>query len=247
VFSDLQCTIGGSTITATGSVDCGNAATVQQGVVAFNESCMFIPLQVGSYTGGTVGTLCNHGNECLTVQQIEYQIGRLDSLLSAVVPNVKAGKDANKGKEIAKGAAIGAATGAGVGGIVTGITALVEKNNITCKVGDGLNSVALGKSHTIDSLKDFYVKWNLQLPDNITPTAAVTDRESWRQACSQFNSKLLDCPYVQVNYKHAGTYELIDSACRISGSICVPNDAVMNSHLLMPVVVVDNFIPAVNP
>ncbi|MBO7042445.1 MAG: hypothetical protein J6W08_01100 [Alphaproteobacteria bacterium] len=245
-------TVNGNQICMVGSLTCGPvdqvaAAQIQQELPDYQNSCLFVPLQVGTYMNENSGVLCKHGNKCLTVQQIEYQINKLDSLLTAVSPSIKAGKDANKGKEIAKGAAIGAATGAGVGGIVTGITALVEKNNITCKVGDGLNSVALGKSHTIDSLKDFYVKWNLQLPDNITPTAAVTDRESWRQACSQFNSKLLDCPRVQVNYKHGGTYELIDSACRISGSICVPNDAVMNSHLPMPVVLVDNFVPAVNP
>ena len=244
--TEFSCGNSLGTVSGIANLNCGNDATMQQQVETFNKECRFVPLQVGSYTGNNTGTLCEHNNECLTVHQIEFQIRKLDSLLSMVTPATKSGKDVSKGKEIAKGAAIGAATGAGVGGIVTGITALVEKNNITCKVGDGLNSVALGKSHTIDSLKDFYVKWNLHLPDNITPTAAVTDRESWRQACSQFNSKLLDCPRVQVNYKHGGTYELINSACRISGSICVPNDAVMNSHLPLPVIV-GTFTPNVPP
>jgi len=136
-----------------------------------------------------------------------------------------------KGKEIGKGVAIGAATGAGVGGIITGITALVERGNISCKVGDGLNSVAFGKAHTIDSLKDFYVKWNLQLPDAISPTSAVIDRLSWEQACSQFNSKLMDCSKVQINLKgEKGKYTLIQSACKISGNVCVVNEAVMSSN-----------------
>jgi hypothetical protein len=137
----------------------------------------------------------------------------------------------NKAAEIAKGTAIGTVTGAGVGGIVTGITALVEKNNISCKVGDGLNTVSLGKSHTIDSLKDFYVKWNLKLPDTITPTSVVSDVASWQQACAQFNSRLMDCPNVQINLKRPvdKNYTLISAACKQSGSMCVPNDAVMNS------------------
>ena len=94
-----------------------------------------------------------------------------------------------------------------------------------------MNSVALGKSHTIDSLKDFYVKWNLHLPDTIAPTSVVTDRASWEQACSQFNSKLMDCPRVQVNLKDtAGKYTLVPYACKVSGSICIVNDPVAVSR-----------------
>ena len=139
-------------------------------------------------------------------------------------------KDANKGAEIAKGALVGGATGAGVGGIVTGITALVERSNITCRVGDGLNSVALGKTHTIDSLKDFYVKWNLRLPETVSPTSAVSDMASWQQACSQFNNRLNDCPNVQINLIQGNSYELVQSACVVSGSICIVNAAVAQSH-----------------
>lgn len=62
-------------------------------------------------------------------------------------------------------AAIGAATGATAGGLATAITAFVEKNNIMCRVGDGLDTVAYGKSYSIENLRDFYFKWNLQLPE----------------------------------------------------------------------------------
>ena len=238
VLRSMSMNVGGNTIQVDANATCGAPDGVTQTDVAqFASQCLFQPLRDNGD-----GVLCDHENRCLTVNQIQYQIRELKGLLAAISPSMKAVKDANKGKEIAKGAAIGAATGAGVGGIVTGITALVEKNNITCKVGDGLNSVALGKSHTIDSLKDFYVKWNLQLPDNITPTAAVTDRESWQQACGQFNSKLVDCPRVQVNYKHGGSYELVSSACKISGSVCVANESVMNSHLPLPTITAE-FIP----
>lgn len=64
-------------------------------------------------------------------------------------------------------AAIGAATGAATGGLATAITAFVEKNNISCRVGDGLESVGYGKSYSIETLRDFYVRWNLQLPEKL--------------------------------------------------------------------------------
>ncbi|MBR4859926.1 MAG: hypothetical protein IKV10_01350, partial [Alphaproteobacteria bacterium] len=64
-------------------------------------------------------------------------------------------------------AAIGAATGAATGGLATAITAFVEKNNISCRVGDGLESVGYGKSYSIETLRDFYVKWDLQLPEKL--------------------------------------------------------------------------------
>ncbi len=222
----------GNTLTLGESVTCGAPVGVTQNDAAtFSSQCMFVPLQIQTYTSKNSGPLCSHGNECLTVDQISYQINELKGLLASVMPaTAKVGKDADKGKEIAKGALIGGATGAGVGGIVTGITALVEKNNITCRVGDGLNSVALGKSHTIDSLKDFYVKWNLQLPDTITPTSAVSDRASWEQACSQFNGRLSDCPHVQINLRNGSNYTLIQNACVASGSICIVNESVARSH-----------------
>ena len=40
---------------------------------------------------------------------------------------------------------------------------------------DAFNTVSLGKSHSIDSLKDFYVKWNLHLPDSAVPSANASN------------------------------------------------------------------------
>jgi hypothetical protein len=220
------------TIQVSEKVTCDAPSGVGQAqVTTFSEKCLFVPLR--STVGSNVR--CEASDECLTVGQIQHQIGELKGLLSSLMPSVgKAAKEPNKAKEIGKGAAIGAATGAGVGGLVTGITALVERGNISCKVGDGLNSVGLGKSYTIDSLKDFYVKWNLRLPDTVSPTAVVTEEiVSWQQACGQFNSRLMDCPNVQVHYQPTGsaTYVLVNGACHQSGSVCVPTDSVMNSHI----------------
>ena len=224
---------------ALGSVVCEGELNCDAGEkTRFAEQCLFVPLQVGLAEAQN-GIFCKSQNYCLPAFLIEEELSRMEALLaefdSSVSRTVRAGKveeAPDKGKEIGKGAGIGLATGAAAGGLATAITAFVEKSNITCKVGDGLNSVALGKSHTIDSLKDFYVKWNLRLPDTVSPTSAVIDKASWEQACSQFNNKLADCPKVQINLKdvQTGKYTLIPSACKVSGSICIINDSVATSH-----------------
>ena len=181
--------------------------------------------------GGEDSPLCEGTGACVDDKTIKGDLRDIQSFLSQLDKGVGINVKLDKGKEIGKGAAIGLATGAAAGGIATAITAFVEKSNITCKVGDGLNSVALGKAHTIDSLKDFYVKWNLHLPDAVSPTSAVVDKASWEQACSQFNSKLMDCPKVQINLKDkSGKYTLVPSACKVSGTICIVNDSVMTSN-----------------
>lgn len=205
----------------------GDEAAVEF-VKSYTSNCLFKPIKTG------VNVACNdteHG--CMPLHKIKQDLNTLSSALgqikSVVDPKVTDGakkSGSSKGAMIGKGAAIGAATGVGVGGIATAITAFVERSNINCRVGDGLNSVAFGKSHTIDTLKDFYVKWNLQLPDTVTPTSVVTDVASWEQACAQFNNKLYDCPNVQINYRKDGKNELIAGACKISGSVCVINDSV---------------------
>lgn len=236
---DIVINQNGNTVTCSGTLQCPGV-TVQE-ITEYKNNCLFLPLQAGLAVDGDNNPLCNHDGRCVSVNEIKSEIKSVRDLLDEITPVVdkkvlaKSGaKDSepNKGKEIGKGAAIGLATGAAAGGLATAITAFVEKSNITCKVGDGLNSVALGKSHTIDSLKDFYVKWNLHLPDTVSPTSAVIDKASWEQACAQFNNKLADCPKVQINLKdvQTGKYTLIPSACKVSGSICIVNDSVATSH-----------------
>lgn len=219
------------------SLNCGDLriAAQQNGPAvrkAF-ESCSFkslLKLDSSIYCSGNPGNCVDTVEINRQLAQLRGYLGGIESLLKSATPKL------NKGAEIGKGAAIGAVTGAGAGGIATAITALVEKNNISCKVGDGLNTVSLGKSHSIDSLKDFYVKWNLRLPDTVSPTSVVLDVASWQQACGQFNSRLMDCPSVQVNLQtqDSPVYQLVDTACVISGSVCIPNASVMNSHSVTP-------------
>lgn len=138
--------------------------------------------------------------------------------------------EADKGN-MGKSVGIGAAGGAGAGGVATAITAFVEKNNISCHIGDDLDKVALGKSYSIDRLRDFYVKWNLNLPDTIIPTVAVTDCNSWKTACTRYTD-LNQCVAAEFNYKNpqAKNMTLIYSPCTASGSACIANDVVLKSY-----------------
>jgi hypothetical protein len=217
-----------NTMTLGVNLECGKPDGVsKQDISSFDSECKFVPLR----SSADDGVLCDSKDDCIHVYQAQWQANELERILQSFEPTMKRLKDADKGKEIGKGVAIGAVTGAAAGGLATAITAFVEKSNITCKVGDGLNSVALGKAHSIDSLKDFYVKWNLHLPDNVAPTSTVTDRASWEQACGQFNSKLMDCPRVQVNLKdEKGKYTLVPSACKLSGTVCIASEPLMTSH-----------------
>ena len=232
-------------ISATVTPDCEGAKNAY-------EHCTFKPLNVINKENDPV---CKPEWQCLRASVVQGQIARLKKLLREI--GVDAGVDrgeivdADKGKDVGKGIAIGTVTGAGVGGIVTGITALVERSNITCKVGDGLNSVGYGKSHTIDTLKDFYVKWNLNLPDYLSPTAVVTDWESWHQACRQFNSRLMDCEKVTINLKtktlhNKDVYENVAGACKKAGTACVGNETIMLQKFPVPVIPAV-VVPFVNP
>ncbi len=170
-------------------------------------------------------TACdNVGAECISCEELDVQIKALDKVFAKL--NVL-NTESNMGRSIATGAAIGA----GAGGVATAITAFVERSNISCRVGDGLNTVAFGKSHSIDSLKDFYVKWNLRLPDTVSPTSTVVDCKTWKSACAQYTD-VNQCKNVALNYKPKtnGTTTLVRSACVDSGSICIENEAVAKSY-----------------
>ena len=206
--------------------------------VTYINNCSFVPLLLSSASDKNY-PLCDGHDVCVSDTVIQNQISKLESVLDAIKPaidsnilkQIKENEKLSKGKEVGKGLAIGATTGAAAGGLATAITAWIEKNNITCKVGDGLNAIALGKSHTIDTLRNFYVKWNLNLPDVIAPTSVVTDRASWQQACSQFESSMSDCPNVQINIRRPnGTYILVNGACKTSGSKCVAKEGLMQVY-----------------
>lgn len=157
--------------------------------------------------------------------RLQQETDRLEAALGKV--KILQGESSNRLKTTLLGAGIGA----GAGGVATLITSFLEKNQISCHIGDGLDTVAYNKTGNIDTLKDFYVKWNLRLPDTISPTAQVTDCASWRNACATIRD-IEQCVSAQINFKPAGasTVRLIDGACITSGSICVENYPVAVSN-----------------
>lgn len=188
------------------------------------QGCSFRNLNIAKLMG--TGIYCSGtGNECVDANEIRRQANRILGILSGA--QILQGEKNNR----LKTTLVGAGIGAGAGGVATGITALVEHSNVNCRVGDGLAQVALGKSYNIGTLKDFYVKWNLQLPDVIAPTGQANDCNSWRALCGALTDAK-QCKAAQINYRgpEDKTLNLIRSACTMSGSVCIENYSVAHSY-----------------
>lgn len=186
--------------------------------------CSFKPLNKALENG--TGIYCEAEEGCRDVKQIKPDLKRLGNVLESL-NTVMVGEESNMGKSIG----IGAAAGIGAGGVATAITALVEQSNVNCRVGDNLAQVGLNKSYSIGSLKDFYVKWGLHLPDTAAPTASVSDCTSWQNACAMYTDAN-QCNNAQFNYKPDATSRtvLVRSACTMSGSACIENYPVAKSY-----------------
>ena len=187
--------------------------------------CTFKPINIAKRNGEMIYCQDPDGKGCQTATDLRADVNRLGGALDDL--EILNGEKSNMAKSIG----IGAAAGAGTGGLATAITAFVERSNINCRVGDGLEQVGFGKSYSIGTLKDFYVKWNLHLPDTIAPTANVTDCTTWRAACGTLTD-LKQCAAAQVNYQPADapTIRLIQAACTPSGSVCIENYPVAVSY-----------------
>ena len=190
------------------------------------QNCTLKALNLDKANGQ--GIYCSQSGKCITASNVETELVRLNSVFGKDITNLMINGEKSN---MAKSVGIGAAVGAGTGGLATAITAFVERNNISCRVGDGLEQVAFNKSHSIDTLKDFYVKWNLRVPDVVAPTATITDCQSWKNTCATF-ADLEQCADAQFNYKPAGapTTTLVRSVCTVSGSACIENYPVAKSH-----------------
>ena len=198
-----------------------NAVQIQKSV---NENgCSFNPLNLDKAKGEGIYCKDSKNKSCRSSEQIESDIERLDDVFTSDLSDLlQKGEDSN----LLKSTLVGAGIGAGTGGLATAITAFVERNNISCHVGDALAEVGYGKSYSIGSLKDFYVKWNLNLPDTVSPTPTVNDCDSWKRACNTFTD-LEQCRSASVNYKPKNApIRLIENACVVSGSKCIENYSV---------------------
>ena len=217
----------GTTIPATDTTEIVDAvADKVQGDLSGRQDCVLRALNTARANGEF--PWCSQAEVCINDTNVETELKRLDSVFGKDITDLLIkGEKSN----MAKSVGIGAAVGAGTGGLATAITAFVERNNISCRVGDGLEQVAFNKSHSIGTLKDFYVKWNLRVPDVVAPTATITDCQSWKNTCATF-ADLEQCADAQFNYKPAGapTTTLIRSVCAVSGSACIENYPVAKSH-----------------
>jgi hypothetical protein len=207
-------------------------------------SCYFKPLKLASMDIDRGITCSARGEGCVSYAQIGKDLTDLNKLLSLI--ELKPAQ--TKAETVGKGTAIGAAVGVGAGGLATAITALVESENINCRVGDNLGRVGFNKSYSIDRLKDLYVKWKLNLPDaqqNIG-SGAITDKKSWADACAAYQlkdsatatpeQKKSDCESVQFYFKNAsGAIEWIYSACTwktdgAGNGTCEPTEVLLKSY-----------------
>jgi len=188
-----------------------------------NSSCRFKHLNRAVQSGS--GIYCTGNSDCISADQLRQEATRLGSVFGNI--EILKGEKNNR----AKTTLIGAGVGAGAGGVATAITAFVERSNINCRVGDGLAQVGFGKSHNIGTLKDFYVKWNLHLPESITPTGQANDCDSWRALCGAITDAA-SCKAASINWRgpEDKTLTLIRSACTMSGSRCIENYSVAKSY-----------------
>lgn len=186
--------------------------------------CTFRALNLARRDG--TGVYCQgHNNECISRKEFQAELSALAKVFNSL--DILNGQESNRLKTTLIGAGIGAAAG----GTATAITAFVERNNINCRVADGLAKVGFGKSHTIDRLRDFYVKWALNLPENVAPTAVVTNCENWGLTCALY-SDLNECRAAQFNYRpgNLASTTLIQNACTPSGSACIANVPVAQAN-----------------
>jgi hypothetical protein len=195
-------------------------------------NCMFKNPDKKAQHVSRENVICNQENDCVPYTEARTKL----NILAQILPDIQMVQSAkeSRGATVGKGAAIGAAVGAGAGGLATAITALVEHDNINCRVGDGLAQIGLNKSYSIDGLKDLYVKWKLNLPDTqvIGGGTTVKDKSSWEDACKTYVSEEA-CESAEFYYKNAvGALEWVYSACEYDsvGETCDPNATLLKSY-----------------
>ena len=188
------------------------------------HACWFVNLNRSERDGTDIWCEKLNG-ECITKEEFRRQLDALRKIFGSL--GILDGEKGNRLKTTLVGAGIGAATG----GTATAITAFVEKNNINCRVADGLAKVGFGKSYSIDRLRDFYVKWALNLPSTIAPTAVVTNCDNWSLTCALFTDAN-ECRNAKFNYRpgNLSSTTLVTNPCTPSGSACIANVGVAQSY-----------------
>ena len=199
---------------------CGNTTSTTNKT----HACRFVNLNQSERDGTDIWCK-KHNGECIGKEEFRRQLDALRKIFNSI--EILAGEKGNRLKTTLVGAGIGAATG----GTATAITAFVEKNNINCRVADGLAKVGFGKSYSIDRLRDFYVKWALNLPSTIAPTAVVTNCDNWSLTCALFTDAK-ECTNAVFNYQSGNLSSItkVTNPCIPSGSACIANVGVAQSY-----------------
>lgn len=213
-----------NTICTNGENDCQGKTFADFKNLQKAKKCRFRDLNL-SYRDGTDVYCDGTGKDCIEKDKFDQELKTLAGIFNSI--DLLAGQKSNR----LKTTLIGAGTGAAVGGTATAITAFVERNNINCRVADGLARVGFGKSYTIDRLRDFYVKWALNLPNTIAPTAVVTNCDNWQLTCALFTDAN-ECSNAQFNYRpgNLSSTTLVKNPCKPSGSACIANLPVAQSN-----------------
>lgn len=164
---------------------------------------------------------------CVSYSEFKRQIDQLGRAYENIEDLLgDTGKISKKQK--AKDMAIGGAIGAATGGTATLIAAFVEGSRINCRVGDDLARVDLNKSYTIDRLRDFYVKWALNMPattveTNTRDVDVVTNCGNWEAICNAKgdDTSVNGCDTTNVNYLPTGVYtpQFVQNACKYDATL----------------------------
>ncbi|MCR5194112.1 MAG: hypothetical protein K6B71_01100 [Alphaproteobacteria bacterium] len=171
--------------------------------------------------------------ECIGYTEHKRNVGQLAPGLNKIkdlLSDTRAVTKEQKAKDMAVGGAIGAAAG----GTATLIAAFVEGSRINCRVGDDLARVDLNKSYTIDTLRDFYVKWAIpksQVENYARSAEVVTNCGNWEAICNLKSGEGVDaCKAVTVNYLPNGVYTpmLVESACEYNSAYPAANRCTIN-------------------
>lgn len=229
---DQDLRLEGNSLTVKGKVlqftQAGDLEKVKKSVADAKECCLNRqPCSFRALIQGNQDLYCDNGTMggCQNKTEAKREINQLNDVFGKL--EILQGQKSTVGKN----ALIGGAIGLGTAGVATAITAFVERNNISCRVGDGLETVGFNKSYTISPLKDFYVKWNLRVADSISPTAKVTSCQDWIDTCGMYTTAE-ECKAVVINYQKPGrnTTVSVRGACRMAGSVCIENRPVAVSY-----------------
>lgn len=191
------------------------------------EGCFFKPLNK-VFDNEDIFCSKPSGSDCMTVDQIRADVQELAGVVNTSAVDAAMAQEKST---IGKNLGIGAAVGAGAGGVATAITAFVERSNISCHVGDNLAKVGMGKSYDIETLRDFYVKWGLNLSD-LQPieTQTVTTTGEWSNVCNKYDNDLDTCLMVKVKVQSgtgaSAATNTVSNACRVQSGRCIMNPIV---------------------